>query len=165
MPYDLKVPKTPGAQAGKHACGRCGLIKGGGISSFVAAFCTKSQRLAMLPGGTKLATHDLTATAISAARVAPKHHITPAGRGETQPKKTLTIASQAKGTAFSVKPSGIFRKSSHHFLPTTIGSTRAQSDSCTGATRRAAWTAAPWARPRSASAATGARSAGEDRAK
>ena len=46
------------------------------------------------------------------------HYITPAGRGETQPKKTLTIASQAKGTAFSVKPSGIFRKSSHHFLPT-----------------------------------------------
>ena len=88
----------------------------------VAAFCTKSQRLAMLPGGTKLATHGLTATAISAARVAPiiSHR---RGRGETQPKKTLTIASQAKGTAFSVKPSGIFRKSSHHFLPPTIWST------------------------------------------
>ena len=71
MAYDLKVPKTPGAKSRKRACGRCGLIKGGGISSFVAAFCTKSQRLAMLPGGTKLATHDLTATAISAARVAP----------------------------------------------------------------------------------------------
>ena len=30
MAYDLKVPKTPGAQAGKRACGRSGLIKGGG---------------------------------------------------------------------------------------------------------------------------------------
>ena len=37
----------------------------------VEALSTKSQRLAMLPGGTKPATHDLTATAISAARVAP----------------------------------------------------------------------------------------------
>ena len=122
MACDLKVPKTPGAQAGKHACGRCGLIKGGGHLASCGSLLYIKPTAGHVTWGDQ-ASHARPNGHSNFSRLRRPHYITPAGRGETQPKKTLTIASQAKGTAFSVKSSGIFRKSSHHFLPTTIGST------------------------------------------
>ena len=126
MAYDLKVPKTPGAQAGKHACGRSGLIKGGGHLASCGSLLYIKPTAGHVTWGDQ-ASHARPNGHSNFSRLRRPHYITPAGRGETQPKKTLTIASQAKGTAFSVKPSGIFRKSSHHFLPTTIGSSAGRS--------------------------------------
>ena len=121
MAYDLKVPKTPGAKSRKRACGRCGLIKGGGHLASCGSLLYIKPTAGHVTWGDQ-ASHARPNGHSNFSRSRRPHYITPAGRGETQPKKTLTIASQAKGTAFSVKPSGIFRKSSHHFLPTTIGS-------------------------------------------
>ena len=75
MAYDLKVPKTPGARS-RASAPAAALASSKEVATWphVEAFSTSSQRLAMLPGGTKPATHDLTATAISAACVAPINH-------------------------------------------------------------------------------------------
>ena len=113
-PYDLKVPKTPGAQAGKRACGRSGLIKGGGHLTSCGSLLYIKPTAGHVTWGDQ-ASHARPNGHSNFSRSRRPHYITPAGRGETQPKKTLTIASEAKGTAFTVKPSGIFRKSSHPF--------------------------------------------------
>ena len=115
MACDLKVPKTPGAQAGKHACGRSGLIKGGGHLASCGSLLYIKPTAGHVTWGDQ-ASHARPNGHSNFSRSRRPHHITPAGRGETQPKKTLTIASQAKGTAFSVKPSGIFRKSPQPFF-------------------------------------------------
>ena len=114
MAYDLKVPKTPGAKSRKRACGRCGLIKGGGHLASCGSLLYIKPTAGHFTWGDQ-ASHARPNGHSNFSRLRRPHYITPAGRGETQPKKTLTIASQAKGTAFSVKPSGIFRKSSHPF--------------------------------------------------
>ena len=107
MAYDLKVPKAPGAQAGKRACGRSGLIKGGGHLASCGSLLYIKPTAGHVTWGDQ-ASHARPNGHSNFSRSRRPHYIRPAGRGETQPKKTLTIASQAKGDSFQ-------RKTFRHF--------------------------------------------------